>query len=160
MGDVPLHFEATYPKLHAFAEKLFRRQPSTSTLQATALVHEVYLRFARLDPSNIKDHEHFMALAAGAMHQILTDKARRRNAGKRGGGSTPITLSHVMVSPSGGDDLRKARDFDRGERDRPGHCDPQVLVIARCYLARRAAVTRIVGPRFRKIASTGRAPAG
>jgi hypothetical protein len=44
MGDVPLHFEATYPKLHAFAEKLFRRQPSTSTLQATALVHEVYLR--------------------------------------------------------------------------------------------------------------------
>ena len=48
--EIANHFEAAYPKLHALAERLFRRQPSTSTLQATALVHEVYLRFARLDP--------------------------------------------------------------------------------------------------------------
>ncbi len=80
------HFETAYPKLHALAERLFRRQPSTSTIQATALVHEVYLRFARLDPAGIKDREHFMAMAATAMHQILTDRARRRKASKRGGG--------------------------------------------------------------------------
>lgn len=90
------HFEMAYPKLHALAEKLFRRQPSTSTLQATALVHEVYLRFARLDPAGIKDREHFMAMAATAMHQILTDRARRRKASKRGGDGQ-ISLSFPKV---------------------------------------------------------------
>jgi RNA polymerase sigma-70 factor (ECF subfamily) len=91
------HFETAYPKLHALAERLFRRQPSTSTLQATALVHEVYLRFARLDPDGIKDREHFMAMAATAMHQILTDRARRRNASKRGGGGGQISLAFPRV---------------------------------------------------------------
>lgn len=91
------HFESAYPKLHALAEKLFRRQPSTSTLQATALVHEVYLRFARLDPASIKDREHFMAMAATAMHQILADRARRRNASKRdSGGQLSLVFPKVL----------------------------------------------------------------
>lgn len=96
-----IHFEATYPKLHALAEKFFRRQASTCTLQATALVHEVYLRFAAMEPSDIRGHEHFMALAASAMHQILIDKARRRKATKRNAGSDPITLMPHLVSGQG-----------------------------------------------------------
>lgn len=95
------HFETTYAKLHALAKRHFRRQSSASTLQTTALVHEVYLRFARLDPAGIKDREHFMAMAATAMRQILTDMARRRSASKRGGGSCRITLDHAMVSHPG-----------------------------------------------------------
>lgn len=99
--NVSEHFNSNYPKLHALAEHFFRKQPSSSTLQATALVHEVYLRFADFEAANIHDREHFMALAASAMRQVLIDKARRRKADKRGGNSTPVTFHDELVSPAG-----------------------------------------------------------
>lgn len=99
--NVAHHFNSNYSKLHALAEQLFRRQPSTCTLQATALVHEVYLRFADLESTTINGREHFLAIAAKAMRQILVDKARRRKADKRGGNDTPVTLTDELVSPAG-----------------------------------------------------------
>ena len=60
------------------------------TLSATGLVHEVYLKLIR--SGGWSDRAHFMAVAARAMRQILTDRARARSAQKRGGNQKAITL--------------------------------------------------------------------
>lgn len=99
--NVSQHFHSNYPKLHALAEQLFRRQSTSSTLQPTALIHEVYLRFAELEAASIHGREHFMALAATAMRQVLIDKARRKKADKRGGHLSPVTFHDELVSPGG-----------------------------------------------------------
>jgi RNA polymerase sigma factor (TIGR02999 family) len=67
------------------AQKLASEKPG-QTLQATALVHEAYLRLVGADPEPHWDSRgHFFAAAAEAMHRILVDQARRRQAAKRGG---------------------------------------------------------------------------
>lgn len=110
--NVSNHFDSNYSKLHALAENLFRKQPLNCTLQATALVHEVYLRFAELESASINGREHFLALAASAMRQILIDKSRRRKADKRGGNDLPVTLTDELVSPGGtGVDLLVVHDL-------------------------------------------------
>ena len=84
-----------YAELRALAGSYFRGR-SEQTLQPTALVHEVYLRLVRADGTEWKDRAHFMAVAATAMRQILTDRARRRTAGKRGGiGRERVTLANL-----------------------------------------------------------------
>jgi RNA polymerase sigma-70 factor, ECF subfamily len=110
--NVAHHFDSNYSKLHALAENLFRKQPTNCTLQATALVHEVYLRFADLEARTINGSEHFLAMAATAMRQILVDKARRKRASKRGGNDTPVTLTDELVSPGGaGTDVLVVHDL-------------------------------------------------
>jgi RNA polymerase sigma-70 factor (ECF subfamily) len=86
-----------YGKLRALAGSYFRGQPSAHTLQPTALVHEVFLKLAAADPDTWKDRSHFLAIAATAMRQILTDQARRRRAGKRGGQRERVTLSGIAA---------------------------------------------------------------
>src|SRR5437588_7237493 len=67
------------------AQKLASEKPG-QTLQATALVHEAYLRLVGADPEQHWDcRGHFFAAAAEAMRRILVDQARRRQATKRGG---------------------------------------------------------------------------
>jgi RNA polymerase sigma factor (TIGR02999 family) len=84
-----------YAELRALAGSYFRGRPG-QTLQPTALVHEAYLRLCRADASQWKDRAHFMAVAATAMRQILTDQARRRTANKRGGAKKErVTLSNL-----------------------------------------------------------------
>lgn len=90
-------FAQVYDRLHALAEKQFRRQPAGATLQPTALIHEVYLRFARVPSMQFEGREHFLAVATTAMRQILVDKARRRNAAKRGGDRNRVTLSDALA---------------------------------------------------------------
>lgn len=87
-------FEDVYARLRELAHQRFRRARATSTLQPTALVHEVYVRMAQQDPAAFHDREHLLAVAATAMRQILIDQARRRNAAKRGGGWARVTLGH------------------------------------------------------------------
>ncbi len=96
MSEQSSLFELVYDKLHTLAASHFRHQSSSSTLQPTALVHEVYVRLARQDPTIFEDREHFLAVAATAMRQILIDRARRRNAAKRGGDWVRVTLEGVM----------------------------------------------------------------
>ena len=92
-------FERVYDRLRALAERYFRGQPSSATLQPTALVHEAYVRLARQDEISFKDSEHFLAVAATAMRQIVIDQARRRQANKRGGKNRRVTLSDVLSVP-------------------------------------------------------------
>lgn len=69
-----------------------------ATLNATALVHECYIRVACGRHEAIANRGHFLALASRAMRQILVNHARDRVAAKRGGGAIHITLSQQQIS--------------------------------------------------------------
>ncbi|EIL88441.1 MULTISPECIES: ECF-type sigma factor [Rhodanobacter] len=68
------------------------------TLNATALVHECYLRVAGGRADAITSSHHFLALASRAMRQILVNHARDRVAAKRGGGAIHVTLERQQLS--------------------------------------------------------------
>src|SRR6202162_6445240 len=74
------------------AQKLAQEKPG-QTLQATALVHEAYLRLVDVDKAEQwESRGHFFAAAAEAMRRILIDKARRRRSRRRGGGAKQQSL--------------------------------------------------------------------
>lgn len=68
------------------------RGPGSATLDATGLVHECYLRLARAGADGVLNRQHFLALAARAMRQLMLNHARDRIAAKRGGGAIAVTL--------------------------------------------------------------------
>lgn len=82
-----------YDELKVAAGRQLRKERPDHTLHATALVHEAYIKLVENARLPAKDRAHFLAIAARAMRQILIDHARRRNAGKRGGGRERTTLS-------------------------------------------------------------------
>jgi RNA polymerase sigma factor (TIGR02999 family) len=73
-----------YQELHRLAGRHLARRDSGQTLEATALVHEAYLRLAGQNSGHFADREHFFAVAAKLMRNILIDHARMRDAAKRG----------------------------------------------------------------------------
>lgn len=81
-----------YPELRRLAKREMGREGSGHTLQATALVHEAYLRLAGGD-LRIDSRAHFLALSARLMRRILIDHARGRNRLKRGGDQVQVTLT-------------------------------------------------------------------
>ena len=83
-----------YDELRRVARRKLSQQRSDHTLQATALVHEAFLRLVNRKPAHLHDRTHFFALAAQMMRQILVDHARARNAAKRGGGNLTVLLDH------------------------------------------------------------------
>ena len=84
-----------YDELRRVARRHLRREQPGHALQATALVHEVYLRLVDVDQLTLKNRTHFFAVAAKLMRQILVDHARRQHADKRGGGATMMSLDDV-----------------------------------------------------------------
>lgn len=72
-----------YDDLRVLAVKYLRRERPDHTLQATELVHETYLRLARIAQFQAQDRHHFFTVAARAMRRILVDHARRYLADKR-----------------------------------------------------------------------------
>jgi RNA polymerase sigma factor (TIGR02999 family) len=85
-----------YDELRRVARGRLRAQQAQS-LQATALVHEVYLRLVDRACTTIHDRTHFFALAARLMRQILVDHSRRQLADKRGGRATIISLDDATA---------------------------------------------------------------
>ena len=85
-----------YSELRAIAHRQLRGRHDT-TLQATAIVHEAYLKLARHSRLAIEDRHHFFALAAKAMRQLIVDYARKRVASKRGGQRAFVALDDVDV---------------------------------------------------------------
>jgi RNA polymerase sigma factor (TIGR02999 family) len=85
-----------YDELRRLAtQKLVQEKPG-QTLQATALVHEAYLRLVDGDQArHWNSRGHFFGAAAEAMRRILVDQARRKNAEKRGGGRQRVALESV-----------------------------------------------------------------
>jgi RNA polymerase sigma factor (TIGR02999 family) len=96
-----------YDELKRLAAARLAREAPNETLQATALVHEAYLRLVGPEPELPWDGRgHFFAAAAEAMRRILVDRARRRKSVKRGGGRDRITLDMAgMASPVPDPDL-------------------------------------------------------
>lgn len=92
-----------YKELRAVAQRHMNHE-GTSTLQATALVNEAYLRFAGMK-AEFNDRVHFFAVAAGLMRRILVDRARRKRAQKRGGNDFPVVLDDVPMAARPTDDL-------------------------------------------------------
>jgi len=85
-------FVLLYDELRARAGQLMRAERKDHTLRPTALVHEAYLRLIDQSRVDWTDRARFGHIAARAMRQILVDHARARNALKRGGRATRITL--------------------------------------------------------------------
>jgi RNA polymerase sigma factor (TIGR02999 family) len=81
------------------AEKLAQEKPG-QTLQATALVHEAYLRLVDVNrPQHFNSRGHFFAAAAEAMRRILVEQARRKQADKHGGGRLRLDLPADVAAP-------------------------------------------------------------
>lgn len=81
-----------YAELHRQASRAMRREAGEHTLQATALVHEAYLRMVDQRRVEWRNRAQFMGVAAEVMRRILVDHARSRLAAKRGGGVQRVTL--------------------------------------------------------------------
>ncbi|MBI3411991.1 MAG: sigma-70 family RNA polymerase sigma factor, partial [Planctomycetes bacterium] len=89
------------------AARKLAHEPAGQTLDATALVHEAYLRLVEQpDDARWQSRGHFFAAAAEAMRRILVDNARRKHSQKRGGGQTRKHLEESrLVAPEVGDEL-------------------------------------------------------
>jgi RNA polymerase sigma factor (TIGR02999 family) len=96
-----------YEELRALAAQRLAQEQPGQTLQATALVHEAYLRLVDGDKAaNWNSRAHFFGAAAEAMRRILVDQARRKKADKRGGQSRRVPLDAADVGfTSPADDL-------------------------------------------------------
>jgi RNA polymerase sigma factor (TIGR02999 family) len=94
-----------YEELRRLAAQKMAQEAPGQTLQATALVHEAYLRLVagcHGEPWNSRGH--FFGAAAEAMRRILVDQARRRNAAKRGGAVDRVELRESAIVASGSDE--------------------------------------------------------
>ena len=87
-----------YDELRRVGRGYMRRERAGQTIQATALVHEAYLRLLKDKKQNWRDRTHFLAIAAIAMRQILVERARARAASKRGGSRARVTLHEALVA--------------------------------------------------------------
>ncbi len=85
-----------YDELRRLAHGYMRNERADHTLQATALVHEAYLRLVDWENVTWQNRAHFFATAARVMRRILVDHARDRNAQKRGGGIRTIALDKAV----------------------------------------------------------------
>jgi len=83
-------FAGLYAELHRIARGRMASERAGQTLNATALVHEAWLRLERSAPDEWRDRKQFYAAAAEAMRRILVEGARRRLAAKRGGGEEAV----------------------------------------------------------------------
>ncbi|MEM7201137.1 MAG: ECF-type sigma factor [Planctomycetota bacterium] len=105
MRDRPDHSEAgfdageldpqVYSELRRIASGYLGRERAEHTLEATALVHEAWIRVARQHDAEVRNRAHFRALASQAMRRILVDHARGKQAQKRSADAERITISAV-----------------------------------------------------------------
>ncbi len=95
-----------YRELRKIAHGYIRRERDGATLQATALVHEAYLRLVNAGSVDWRDRAHFFAVSARTMRRILVDAARARGREKRGGPQAHIDLEQTPdLSAGRGADL-------------------------------------------------------
>ncbi len=96
-----------YEELRILAAQKLSHEPPGQTLQATALVHEAYLRLVGNEGHGWDSKGHFFRAAAEAMRRILIDHARRRKSLKRGGGRRPVDRAEFLAA----DDASQAQEM-------------------------------------------------
>jgi RNA polymerase sigma factor (TIGR02999 family) len=87
-----------YDELRRMAKRQWRGQRAGQTLDATALIHEAYLRLADQTEVRWQNRAHFFGVAAKAMRHIVVDHVRTRRAAKRGGAARRVPLDAVSVA--------------------------------------------------------------
>jgi RNA polymerase sigma-70 factor, ECF subfamily len=90
-----------YDQLRKLARGYMARERVGRTLQATALVNEAYVRLMKEKVHVWQNRAHFCAIAAGAMREILVERARARAAQKRGGSRVQVSLDNVCAADEG-----------------------------------------------------------
>ena len=88
---------AVYDHLHGIAESYLRGERPTHTLQATALVNELFLRLVKNSGMQYESREHFYAFAAKLMRRILVDYARKDSTKKRGERAESVRLAPELA---------------------------------------------------------------
>ncbi len=108
---LPRLLPLVYDELRRTAARAIARERAGHTLQATDVVHEAFFRLAG-GGGILASHDrvHLLAIAARAMRQVLVEHARRRGAGKRGGGAVHVTLGGAHDAPVVADDELLALD--------------------------------------------------
>lgn len=86
-----------YGELHRMADRYMRRESAVHTLQATALVHEAYLRLVQGQLPDWESRAHFFGVTAYLMRQLLVEHARRNQAQKRGRDSVKLSLDEALT---------------------------------------------------------------
>ena len=89
-----------YDHLRHLARRRLAGERAGHTLDTTCLVHEAYLRLAGVGRVEWRDRGHFFAVASRIMRRILVDYARKRRAGRRGGGEVALHLDETAHLPS------------------------------------------------------------
>ena len=119
-------WRAVYEEVRAIAHRELARRGG-ATLSTTGLIHEAYVKLAA--PRSVEGRGHFYALACRAMRQVLVDRARHRDAAKRGGGQTPVTLDE----PAAASGVRDERLLELDEAlERLSNLDPRLSGIVEC----------------------------
>ena len=90
-------YDLVYPELRLIARRQMRNERPGHSLQATELVHEVFMKLAGQTHCQWKGRAHFLAVAAQAMRRILVDHARSRRRLKRGGGWEKVSLEEALA---------------------------------------------------------------
>lgn len=93
-----------YDELRRLAAQKMAGEFRSHTLQPTALVHEAWLRLAGDEAARFESRAHFFGAASEAMRRILIERARRRLAAKRGGGSEPLDVDAIEIPSPVSDD--------------------------------------------------------
>jgi len=93
-----------YQELRDLAARRLSQEAPGQTLQATALVHEVYIRLVGTENPNWENRGHFFAAAAEAMRRILIDKARRKKSLRHGGDRRRIDIEKTELAIEGPND--------------------------------------------------------
>jgi RNA polymerase sigma factor (TIGR02999 family) len=93
-----------YEELRKLAASRMANEAAGQTLQATALVHEAWLRLVGKENPKFANRAHFFSAAAEAMRRILIDNARRKRALRHGGGQQRVDLEHVQLASASDDD--------------------------------------------------------
>jgi len=89
--------EHVYPEFRRMARRHLKNEGRGNTLQATALIHEVYLRLVEVTDVEFHARAQFFALAAQMMRRILVDAARARGSHKRGGIKPKVNIDEIAV---------------------------------------------------------------
>lgn len=90
-------FAVVYEELRRLARWHMSGEAGHHTLQATALIHEVYVKLAASPDLSFRNREHFLVVASTAMRRVLVDHARRRRSQKRGGALVPIEFGDLLT---------------------------------------------------------------
>lgn len=93
-----------YDELRRLAQSRMTQERGDHTLQATALVHEAYLKLVDQTRVVWQNRAHFFAVAAKAIRRILIDHARAKKSTKRGGDDVPLSLDDALTVPASQDD--------------------------------------------------------